>query len=152
MENHPVVYVSYQDAKAYADWTGKRLPTEQEWQYSAQGSSFRKWPWGDTFDASRCNFNVYHTTAVDAFPEGISPFGVMDLVGNVWQITGDVYDNGAYYFNVIKGGSYYKPGKSQWYLKGGPRPLSHSQIQLMVGPSFDRSSTVGFRCIMDAIE
>ncbi len=149
LENHPVVNVSYEDATAYASWAGKRLPTEPEWQYAAQGNDSRKWPWGNVYDSTRCSHRLGHTTAVDAWPDGESPFGVADLTGNVWQMTGDVYDNGAYYFLIMKGGSHFYPTGSQWYVEGGPQPVHHRQIMLMVSPSFDRSSTVGFRCVRD---
>ncbi len=150
-EQHPVVYVSLEDARAYAKWVGKRLPTEIEWQYAAQGTDGRKYPWGDTFDSTKCNNGLGTTTAVDAFPQGESPFGVMDLVGNVWQLTNDVYDNGTYYFGMIRGGSYYKPTSSWWYIQGGPQPVNNPQILLMVSPGFDRNATVGFRCVKDSI-
>ena len=88
-------------------------------------------------------------TPVDAFPKGQSPYGVLDLVGNIWQMTADIYFNGTNYFGIIRGGSYYKPESSSWYLKGGPQPLDKTQILLMVSPSFDRSSAVGFRCVKD---
>jgi formylglycine-generating enzyme required for sulfatase activity len=149
LENHPVVYVSFQDAQAYADWAGKRLPTEKEWQYAAQGSENRVWPWGNEYDSTRCNHALGQTTPVDAFPKGKSPHGVMDMTGNVWQITGDVYDNGTYYFVIIKGGSHYKPTSSWWYVKGGPQPNTWHQQLLLVSPSFDRNATVGFRCASD---
>ena len=87
---------------------------------------------------------------VDAFPEGKSPFGMMDLTGNVWQLTGDVYNNGTYYFVIMKGGSFYKPTSSWWYVKGGPQPNNWHQQLLLVSPSFDRNATVGFRCVKDA--
>ncbi len=151
-ENHPVVYVSLEDAKAYARWAGKRLPTEVEWQYAAQGTDGRKYPWGTEFDSSRCNNSLGKTTPVDAYPTGKSPFGVMDLIGNVWQLTNDVYDNGSYYFGIIRGGSYYNPTASVWYIKGGPQPADNPQILLMVSPGFDRNATVGFRCVKDAAE
>ena len=64
-----------------------------------------------------------------------------DLVGNVWQMTGDVYFNGSYYFNIIRGGSYFKPKSSLWYVQGGPQPLNITQIQLLVSPGYDRSAT-----------
>jgi formylglycine-generating enzyme required for sulfatase activity len=149
LENHPVVYVSLEDARAYAHWAGKRLPSEVEWQYAAQGNDGRKYPWGNEPDTTKCNTGINHTTAVNSFPEGCSPFGVCDLVGNIWQLTNDVYDNGSYYFCMIRGGSWYNPKSSIWYIGGGPKPVNHPQILLLVSPGFDRSSTVGFRCAMD---
>jgi iron(II)-dependent oxidoreductase len=152
LENHPVVYVSLDDARAYARWAGKRLPTEVEWQYAAQGTDGRKYPWGNEFDSTKCNNSLGRTTPVDAFPRGASPFGVMDLIGNVWQLTNDVYDDGSYYFGIIRGGCFYNPVSSFWYIRGGPQPADNPQILLMVAPGFDRSATVGFRCVKDATQ
>jgi hypothetical protein len=149
-DNYPVVYVSLEDAQAYADWAGKRLPTEIEWQYAAQGTDGRLWPWGNEFHGTKCNNAFERPTPVDAFPKGVSPFNISDMVGNVWQMTNDVYDNGSYYFNIIRGGSYYKPTSSWWYVKGGPQPLNKTQMLLLVSPGLDRNATVGFRCVMDA--
>ncbi|MBD3224337.1 MAG: SUMF1/EgtB/PvdO family nonheme iron enzyme [Caldithrix sp.] len=146
---HPVVCVSYEDARAYAKWAGKRLPTEAEWLYAARGDDGRLWPWGAEFDSSRCNVALGHSTPVDAFPSGASPFGVMDLVGNVWQLTNDVYDNATSYYIIMRGGSYYKPTSSWWYVKGGPQPLDRSQILLRVSQGYERNATVGFRCVKD---
>jgi len=86
---------------------------------------------------------------VDAFNKGMSPYGVIDLVGNVWQMTSDMYFNGSYYFTVIRGGSFYKPDSSWWYIQGGPQPLDKTQIMLMVSQGYDRNATVGFRCVKD---
>jgi formylglycine-generating enzyme required for sulfatase activity len=152
LEEHPVVFVSPEDAKAYAEWAGKRLPTEQEWQYAAQGSDQRKYPWGNNMDSTRCNFNLNHTTSVNSFPSGESPFGVMDLVGNVWQITSDVYDNGSYYYTIIRGGSYYHPTQSIWYVTGGPLPVDHPEMLLLTSSGLNRNATVGFRCAATAIQ
>jgi iron(II)-dependent oxidoreductase len=152
LETHPVVYVSLDDAQAYARWAGKRLPTEVEWQYAAQGNDGRKYPWGDVYDSTKCNHKLGHTTPVDAFPNGKSPFGVEDMVGNVWQLTNDLYDNGTNYFSMIRGGSYYNPTSSWWYIPGGPQPADNPQILLMVSPGFDRNATVGFRCVKDAVQ
>jgi formylglycine-generating enzyme required for sulfatase activity len=148
-ERYPVVWISLEDARAYARWAGKRLPTEAEWQLAAQGTDGREWPWGNEFHATKCNNGFGRPTPVDAFPKGESPYGVADLVGNVWQMTDDVYCNGAYYFNIIRGGSWFRPESSWWYVRGGPQPLTMTQIQLLVSPGYDRSATVGFRCVID---
>ena len=148
-ENYPVVYISLEDARAYAEWMGKRLPKEDEWQLAAQGTDSRLWPWGMEFHGTKCNNSFNRATPVDAFPKGESHFGVFDLVGNVWQLTDDVYSNGTNYFVTIRGGSYYKPSSSWWYLEGGPQPLNKTQMLLLVSPGFDRSSTLGFRCVKD---
>ncbi len=146
--NCPVVYVSYSDAKAYAKWAGKRLPTEVEWQYAAQGTDMRDYPWGNQVDSTK--FNTGGSIAqVDAYPDGASPFGIYDMVGNVWQMTNDLYDNGSYTFMMIKGGSYYNPQGSYWYISGGMMPVYHPQQLLLVAPSIDRCATVGFRCVQD---
>lgn len=151
-ENHPVVWVSLEDAEAYARWAGKRLPTEAEWQYAAQGTDGRQYPWGNELDPARCNNKSGQTTAVDAHPAGASPFGVEDLVGNVWQLTADVYDNGVYSYVMIKGGSYYSPEASIWYPKSGPLPVARQQTLLLISPGLDRNATVGFRCVKDAVQ
>jgi gamma-glutamyl hercynylcysteine S-oxide synthase len=147
--NYPVVYIGYEDAMAYAKWAGKRLPTENEWQLAAQGTDGRIWPWGEEFFGTRCNNAFDRPTPVDAFTKGASPYGVNDLVGNVWQMTGDIWFNGNNYFLTIRGGSYYKPESSWWYIQGGPQPLNKTQMLLLVSPGFDRSATVGFRCVSD---
>lgn len=148
--DHPVVNISMEDALAYARWAGKRLPTELEWQYAAQGSDGRKWPWGNELKEGFCNIAKNQTTSVNSYPKGKSIYGVMDLVGNVWQLTNDVYHNGSYRFVIIKGGSFFKPTSSWWYVQGGPQPLNMTQMLLLVSPGFDRNETVGFRCVKDA--
>jgi len=148
-DKYPVVYVSYEDMQAYAKWAGKRLPTQAEWQLAAQGLDKRKWPWGNDFHGTLCNNAFERPTPVDAFMKGQSPYGAVDMVGNVWQMTNDMYFNGSNYFGIIRGGSYYKPESSWWYLQGGPQPLDKTQMLLLVSPGFDRSPTVGFRCVKD---
>lgn len=150
LKKHPVAWVSTDDAKAYARWAGKRLPTAVEWQYAAQGSDGRSYPWGNVMDSARCNAGIGHTTPVDAYPDGKSPFGVMDLIGNVWQLTSDEYDNGSYSYVILRGGSYFNPTSSIWYVKGGPLPVHRQQMLLRAGAGLDRNATVGFRCVKDA--
>jgi formylglycine-generating enzyme required for sulfatase activity len=149
-ENYPVVYVSLEDVRAYARWAGKRLPTELEWQLAAQGTDGGNWPWGTEFDSTKCNVGNGFPQAVDTYPLGESPYGVRDLVGNVWQLTNDVYDNGSYYYVIIRGGSYYHPTSSWWYVKGGPQSLKKHQLMYLVEDGLDRNATVGFRCVKDA--
>lgn len=148
-ERYPVVYISYEDAKAYAKWAGKRLPGQAEWQLAAQGTDKRKWPWGNEFHGTLCNNAFEKPTPVDAFPKGASPYGALDMVGNVWQMTNDMYFNGSNYFIMIRGGSFYRPDSSWWYVQGGPQPLDKTQMMLLVSPGFDRNATVGFRCVRD---
>lgn len=148
-EDCPVVFVGPEDVSAYAAWQSKRLPTEQEWQYAAQGADMRKYPWGDAWDSTRCNYNLNVPTPVGTFSTGASPFGVEDMIGNVWQMTGDVYDNGCYYYRIIRGGSYYHPTSSIWYIAGGPLPAYHPEMLLLVGPGLNRNATVGFRLVKD---
>jgi formylglycine-generating enzyme required for sulfatase activity len=111
-DKYPVTFISYEDMTAYAKWKGKRLPTQAEWQTAAQGTDERIWPWGNEFHGTFCNNAFGRPTPVDAFTKGQSPFGAVDMVGNVWQMTADIWFNGSNYFGVIRGGSYYKPESS----------------------------------------
>jgi len=150
LAGHPVVFVSMEDARAYAKWVGKRLPSEIEWQFAAQGSTGRPWPWGKTFDAGRVN-GTGATRPVGAGAKDASPFGVRDLCGHVWQWVDDVYIDNVHRFTVLKGGSFYRlpADASTWYVHSGPlRVDSHVKLPLLA-PATDRFSTVGFRCVID---
>lgn len=144
---YPVVYVSLEDAQAYAAWAGKRIPTETEWQYAAQYPDGRKWPWGNTPDSTLCNPGNGIPDAVGQYPRGANLLGIEDLTGNVWQLTSDIYQNASYSYVLLKGGSYFKPEASWWYVQGGPQELTYRQQLLRVSQGFERNATVGFRCV-----
>lgn len=149
----PVTWVSLEDARAYASWAGKRLPHEWEWQYAAQGSDERIYPWGNEWKPAAVPVPDIGRTLtgpaeVMAHPQGVSPFGVMDMVGNVWQWT-DEFEDAHTRSAILRGGSYYQPQGSMWYFPRAYRLDEHGKYLLMA-PSVDRSGTVGFRCAADA--
>ena len=99
-EQHPVVYVKWRDARAFCAWASEatgatvRLPSEAEWEKAARGADGLIWPWGDEPPTKeRCNFdsNIRDTMPVDAYPRGASPYGVLDMAGNVWEWTSSLY-------------------------------------------------------------
>ena len=152
-ENRPVTWVSLEDARAYANWAGKRLPHEWEWQYAAQGGDRRMYPWGNEWDANALpapdkSRTLRGPDAVDAHPKGASPFGVMDLVGNVWQWTEEFVDEHTR-AGILRGGNYYQPQGSIWYFPEAYKLSEHGKLLLM-SPSMDRSATIGFRCVVDS--
>lgn len=148
--DHPVVYVDLDDARAYARWAGKRLPTEEEWQYAAQGPDGRKYPWGEEMLPDRCNSGTAGaTTPVRAFPKGRSPFGLYDLCGNVWEWTESERSDGHTRFCILRGGSFYRARGSDWYADGGPRPCCFAAKFLLMWSGLDRCGTIGFRCAAD---
>lgn len=149
-EDHPVVYVSLEDARAYASWAGKRLPTELEWQFAGQGYKKNKFPWGNKMSAGFCNSGeAGELTAVKAYPKGKSAFGCFDMCGNAWEMTESEHSDGRNRFCILKGGSYYKAKGYEWYFDGGAQPLNFSAKQLLIYPGIDRCGTVGFRCAAD---
>jgi formylglycine-generating enzyme required for sulfatase activity len=152
-ENKPVTWVSIEDARAYARWAGKRLPHEWEWQYAAQGLDGRLYPWGSEWQAEAApepasGREMPVPDDVDAHPQGASPFGVMDLVGNVWQWTDEYLDEHTR-AAIVRGGSAYQPQTSHWYFPQAYRLDQHGKYLLMA-PSKDRSAGIGFRCVADA--
>ena len=149
----PVTWVSLEDARAYAKWAGKRLPHEWEWQYAAQGTDGRLYPWGNEWNAAAVAAPHKDRTPgepadVTAHPAGASPFGVMDMIGNVWQWT-DEYEDEHTRAAILRGGSYYQPQGSHWYFPQAYKLDEHGKYLLMAPPK-DRAGTLGFRCVVDA--
>ena len=152
-DHKPVTWVSIEDARAYAAWVGKRLPHEWEWQYAAQGTDGRTYPWGNAWKAEAVptpdkGRTMRGPDEVSAHPEGASPFGVMDMVGNVWQWTDEFQDDHTA-GGILRGGSYYQPQGSIWYFPQAYKLYEHGKL-LMMAPSMDRSGGVGFRCVQDS--
>jgi len=151
-DNKPVTWVSLEDARAYAAWAGKRLPHEWEWQYAAQGTDGRLYPWGPKRDTTKIppadtTRSMRPPTDVNAYPAGASPFGVKDMTGNVWQWTDEYIDDHTR-SAVLKGGSYFHAQTSGWYFPQA-QEVDKQAKYLLMSPGMDRAGTIGFRCVMD---
>lgn len=158
-EDHPVVNVSWHGANAYAEYYGMTLPTEAQWEKAARGSSDdRQYPWGDTWDRERVNAHGTpapdtweHTSPVGSFPSGASPYGLMDMAGNVREWCRDWYASA--YYSIMPGSNPYNninAGDDGRVLRGGCWNLSNPDVFRVAVRVTERPSnlydTIGFRC------
>ncbi|MEJ2656893.1 MAG: SUMF1/EgtB/PvdO family nonheme iron enzyme [Desulfobacterales bacterium] len=140
--NHPVVQISLEDAMAFAAWTGKRLPTENEWEAASRTANGWMYPWGQEWKINACNIEdscIAETTPVDKYAEFENNFGIIDVLGNVLEWTSDdlgtmSQDNNDTIYRIAKGGS--------WVSGNDIRLCSRFKIE-----AYSHSNILGFRCV-----
>ena len=150
---YPVVNVAFADAKAFASWAGKRLPTGPEWEKAARGNDGRVYPWGDAQDPARANVNTKELRPATDFPEGASPCGALNMVGNVWEWTVQSKEPAG---KSLENFSFLKPpaaADEPWYLMRGTSFLGGWEIgvtyEWVAVPARLTMPELGFRCVKD---
>ncbi|MBT3604944.1 MAG: SUMF1/EgtB/PvdO family nonheme iron enzyme [Candidatus Latescibacteria bacterium] len=148
--SHPVTNISWQDAEEYAEWVGKRLPSESEWEKAARGTLGQTYSWGDAFRKDNVNStNDYGgTTPIDQFPGGASPYGVMDMCGNVQEWGSDWYYDDYYKTAPVDNptgpaGGQYRVCRGGFYAENR---MGVRCSQRHYAPPSTMQDHIGFRC------
>jgi formylglycine-generating enzyme required for sulfatase activity len=138
--DHPVVEVSWRDASAYSSWAGKALPTAEQWEKAARGTTGTTFPWGDQRTAAKCNVRetgLGTASPVSRFHSGVSPYGVYDMVGNVWEWCATQSVRGRY---ELKGSAWTSP-----LFRGEPSAFNDAN-------DFMQDDDTGFRCVVAELQ
>lgn len=151
-EDAPAVCLNWHDAAIYSRWAGLRLPTEAEWEKAARGTDERLYPWGNNWDPSRLIYNDnsnHRAHQVGSCPNGASPYGCLDMAGNVWQWCSS---KGFSYPYSASDGREDPAGQETRIARGGSfwsRPEYCNTARRLKLPPYDRSICLGFRCARD---
>ncbi|HSH05483.1 MAG TPA: SUMF1/EgtB/PvdO family nonheme iron enzyme [Anaerolineae bacterium] len=139
VKQHPVIEVNWYGARAYCEWSGGRLPTEVEWEKAARGEGGLMWPWGNTFDGENLSCGLHDckgngVESVGSYLSGASPYGVLDMAGNVEEWTSSWFNEDSQEYKVIRGGSFLSNSyTSRATIRGGAIPDAYDWA-------------IGFRC------